>query len=171
MGMNPPDQPYGQQPQYPQQPAYGQPQYQQPAATGTATANRWGPTSLGMDANVASGLGYLIPIIGLVFFFIEKTNKYVKFNGAQSIMLVIAYFVVFAIQIVLGIIGAVADNAVNGTGIIFSLLGCLVFLLYFVVFALQIWGIIAGFTGKLVKFPIIGSFAANMAGGEPVPAY
>jgi uncharacterized membrane protein len=177
--MGNPQDPYGQQPYQPQQPYQQPPQqpYQQPYGgapvpppPAPSAGSQWGPSSIGLDANVAAGLGYLIPIIGLIFFFIEKTNRFVRFHGAQSIMLVIAYVIVFAIQIFVGIIGAVADNAVNGTGLIFTLLGCLVGLLYLAVFALQIWGIIAGFTGKYVKFPIVGDIAERLAGGPAGPA-
>ncbi len=165
--MSNPQDPYGQQPYQPQQP-YQQPQ--QPyggQVPPPPTTSQWGPSSIGLEANVAAGLGYLIPIIGLIFFFIEKSNRFVRFHGAQSIMLVIAYFVVFVIQIVVGIISVAADQAVNGAGAIFGLLGCLVGLLYLAVFAFQIWGIIAGFTGKYVKFPIVGDIAERLAGGAP----
>jgi uncharacterized membrane protein len=39
--------------------------------------------------------------------------------------------------------------------------------LYLAVFAMQIWGIIAGFTGKYTKFPIVGDIAERWAGGPP----
>jgi uncharacterized membrane protein len=162
-----PQQPYGQ----PQQPYSGAPV---PPPPGQQQPNRWGPTSIGLEAHIAAGLGYLIPIIGLVFFFIEKSNRFVRFHGAQAITLVGGYVVLVVVQILLGIIGAVADNATGSTGIvglIFSLLGCLVGILYFVLFAFQIWGIIAGFTGRYVKFPIVGDIAERLAGGPAVPAY
>jgi uncharacterized membrane protein len=170
MGMNPQD-PYGQQPyqQPPQQP------YQQPYGGAPvppppqSTTSQWGPSSIGLEANIAAGLGYLIPIIGLIFFFIEKTNRFVRFHGAQSIMLVISYVVVFIIQIVLGIIGAAVSQASDTAGTLVLLFNCLVGLLYLVVFAFQIWGIIAGFTGKYVKFPIVGDIAERLAGGQAGP--
>src|SRR5215831_21350060 len=91
---------YGQQPnQQPQQPyqqpqqPYQQPQqpYQQPYGAQVPpplpqSTGQWGPSSIGLEANVAAGLGYLIPLIGLIFFFIEKSNRFVRFHGAQSIM-------------------------------------------------------------------------------------
>lgn len=176
-----PQQPYNpnQPPQYapppPQQP-YGQmpPPNQYGAPPPAASANRWGPSSIGLEPNVAAGLGYLIPIVGLIFFFIEKTNRFVKFNGAQAILITIGYFVVGIIQIVLGIFGAVADNAAGGTGAIALITGlgsCLFGILYLGLFALQIWGIIAGFMGNYVKFPIVGALAERWAGGPPQPAF
>ena len=110
----PPNQTPGyQQPGYPppgsQQPGYVPPpppgpysqpmgqqgynQYGAPPPPQQSAANRWGPSSLGMDANLAAGLGYLFPIIGVIFFFVEKTNRYVKFNAAQATLLAIGGFI------------------------------------------------------------------------------
>ena len=141
-----------------------QPQYQS-APPQTSPGAKWGPTSIGLESHIAAGLGYLIPIIGLIFFFIEKSNRFVRFHGAQAILLVISYVVIIFIQVIVGILGAAADQAVNGLGFLFGGLNCLFFLLYLVVFAFQIWGIVAGFTGKYTKFPIIGSIAEGLAGG------
>lgn len=157
MDQQPPQ--YGQQP-----PQYGQQQYQ-PAPSSPGA--QWGPTSIGLESHIAAGLGYLIPIIGLIFFFIEKTNRFVRFHGAQAILLVIGYVVVGFIQIAVGIIGAFADQAVSGLGLIFGFATCLFGLLYLVIFVFQIWGIVAGFTGKYTKFPIVGDIAERMAGGPP----
>ena len=89
---SPPNQPYGTPPNY-AAPGYG-PQYQQaPGYAPAAGADRWGPTSVGMPANVAAGLAYLISILGIVFFFIEKQNRFVKFHSAQVILLAIAMLI------------------------------------------------------------------------------
>ena len=82
---------YGQPGGY-QQPGYGQQQqqygYQAPygaqagGAGASAGANATGPTSMGMQANVAAGLSYVLGwITGIIFFFTEKTNNFVRFNG------------------------------------------------------------------------------------------
>jgi uncharacterized membrane protein len=140
-----------------------QPQYQ--PTPQTSPGAQWGPTSIGLESHIAAGLGYLIPIVGLIFFFIEKTNRFVRFHGAQATLLAISYAVIAFIQVFVSILGAFADQAVNGAGLLFGFAGCLFGLLYLVVFALQIWGIIAGFTGKYTKFPIVGDIAEKWAGG------
>jgi len=194
MGMNPNEPPYGGQP--PQQPPYGSPPPppqgpygapqgpygapqgpygapqqpygappQQPyGGPPSGSPNRWGPTSLGMDANVAAGLSY-IWIIGLIFFFVEKTNRFVKFHAAQAILLGIV-----------GIVYGVLENIVNTAATASNsggnlLLTCIFGLLGLGLFAFWLWGLIAGFTGRYVKFPIIGDWAERWAGGPPVPAY
>jgi uncharacterized membrane protein len=182
----PPDQAPGyQQPGYPppgsQQPGYvppagpySQPMSQQPsnqygAPPQQPSANRWGPTSLGMEANIAAGLGYLLPIIGLIFFLVEKTNRYVKFNGAQATLIGIGYAVLAFISTFGGIFTTVMNNA--GAGFIALLFGCVIGLLWLGLLALQIWGIVVGFTGQYAKFPVIGQIAEQWAGRPPVAAY
>ncbi|MEO7000357.1 MAG: hypothetical protein ABI068_00950 [Ktedonobacterales bacterium] len=166
MSMDPNQQPYGQpQPQYGQQPVYAGPAAPAPG--------KWGPTSVGIEAHIAAGIGYIVPIVGLIFALIEKNNRFVKFHGWQAFILGFGYLAVVIVQIIIGVIGGVLDTATNGTGIfslISFLLSCLVGVLYFAVFALLIWGAIASFTGRNVKFPIVGNLAERLAGGPAVPA-
>jgi uncharacterized membrane protein len=150
-----PQQPYG----APQQP-YGAPPQQPYGGPPSGSPNRWGPTSLGMDANVAAGLSYIY-IVGLIFFFVEKSNRFVKFHAAQAILLDIA-------ATVLSILNSTINRSVSGGS---TLATCVFGLLGLGIFALWIWGLIAGFTGRYVKFPIIGDWAERWAGGPPVPAY
>ncbi len=35
----------------------------------------------------------------------------------------------------------------------------------------DIWGLVAGFSGKFVKLPLIGGLAVRLVGGPPVPLY
>lgn len=202
--MNP-QQPYEQQPGYPppppgyqqpqqqgyaspppgyQQPGYPpQPGYQQPVTP----PNRWGPSSIGMEAHVAAGLSYLSmfllgPIIPLVFFFIEKQNRFVKFHAAQGILLNIAGFVLWIVWAVLSTIVAIGAGAAStgnsasgaaATGAGFALvgLGCVFSILAIVLVAFVIWGVVAGFSGKYTKLPLIGGIAEKWAGGPAAALY
>jgi uncharacterized membrane protein len=150
-----PQQPYG----APQQP-YGAPPQQPYGAPPSGSQNRWGPTSLGMDANVAAGLSYIF-IVGLIFFFVEKSNRFVKFHAAQAIMLDIAATVLYIVE-------SPFSNSMSSGNL---LAACVFGLLGLGLFGLWLWGLIAGFTGRYVKFPIIGDWAERWAGGPPVPAY
>lgn len=60
--------------------------------------------SSGLDPNVAALLAYLFGWVGgLVFFLIEKENKFVRFAAMQSILLNVAIFVVyFVVSIIAG---------------------------------------------------------------------
>lgn len=186
----PPPPPGYQQPQqqgyaspsgYPQQPGYPpQPGYQQPMAT----SNRWGPSSLGMESHVAAGLSYLSmfflgPIIPLVFFFVEKQNRFVKFHAAQGILLNIMGFVLGVVWSILvavlsfGAAASGADSSSGAAGAGFALigLGCVFSLLAVVLLAFIIWGTVAGFSGKYTKLPLVGGIAEKWAGGPAVQLY
>jgi len=96
-GQQPPP-PYGQQPSYGQQPppGYGQPPGPQgyaPPPPPPGAGSQWGPSSIGIEPNISAGLGYLFGIVAIIFFFIEKQNRFVKFHTAQAILLAIAYLV------------------------------------------------------------------------------
>lgn len=119
-----------------------------------------------MDANIAAGLGYLLPIIGLIFFLVEKNNRYVRFNGAQATLIGAGYIVLSFLSTFGGIFTTVMNNA--GAGFIVLLFGCVIGLVWLGLLALQIWGIVVGFTGQYVKFPVIGQIAEQWAGGPVV---
>jgi uncharacterized membrane protein len=126
---------------------------------------------MGMEAHIAAGLSY-IWILGLIFFFVEKSNRFVRFHAAQAILLGIAGVVLFFVWIVLGIVGtgiSIADQT-GFVSLAFSCISlCIPSLLGLGLFGLSVWGLIAGFTGKYVKMPIIGDIAERWAGG-PIPA-
>jgi uncharacterized membrane protein len=168
-----PEQPYNQpvQPEYPQpdyqqqsaygqqQPPYGQqqaPYGQQQAPYGQAPIGAMdpnGPTSMGMSANVAAGLSYIFSwVTGLIFFFVEKQNKFVRFHAMQSIILGATYTVI-----------AIILNVLSGIGLLSLLTGCagiLVFLLFIVA---SILCLVNAIQGKYFKLPVIGDYAERYA--------
>ncbi len=164
------------------QPPYGQPPMQPPMQAQSAGA-KWGPTSMGMEAHIAAGLGYFFsPILPLIFFLIEKNNRFVKFHAMQSILLgaayVVFFIVLFIIQGVILVGSTAADSAAGSTGLLATgggLIGCLLSCLYFVgaigFLGLVIWGMVSGFTGKYTKLPIVGNLAEKWSGGPVQPAY
>src|SRR6185312_10066435 len=161
---------------------YQQP-YQQPPVQPQSAGAKWGPTSIGLEAHIAAGLGYLFsPILPLVFFLIEKNNRFVKFHAMQSILLGIGLWVWiivvgFVIPAILFAIGSGAEAATNGSGaggpfaLIGTCVGCLAWVGSLAFVAGAIWGLIAGFMGKYTKLPVIGSFAEKWAGGPATPLY
>jgi uncharacterized membrane protein len=171
MSMDP-NQQYGQQP--PQQP-YAQPQ------TFAATAGRWGVSALGnLGAEVMAGLAYLItivPFVGfiaqIILFAIEK-NRYVKFHAAQAMCLSILAIVLGILDVIISSVFSFGLGSSNsavglgsaGIGLLFS---CIFGILGLVIFGFWIWGMIAAFTGKPTKLPIVGNIAEGLAGG-PVSA-
>jgi uncharacterized membrane protein len=158
---------YGQQ----QQQQYGNP-YQQPYgappyAGAPANASPLGPSSIGMDPKVSAGLGYLVWVLSIVFFFIEKQNRFVRFHALQAILLGVGATVVFiafyiVLFILLVIAGAANSNVLAGIIGLLSILGYLVI----VVGGFIGWllGMINAFQGKYFKIPVIGNWADKWAG-------
>jgi uncharacterized membrane protein len=152
---------YQQQPGY-QQGGYQQPpNYQQPYGTPfTATPNANGPTSMGMDANVEAGLSYLFSIVGgLIFYFGEKQNRFVRFHAMQSILFnafwIVLFIVLFTVQSLL-----YATVILIPLGIVFT---CLTFLLPLALLVVWIVLMVYAFQGKYLKLPVIGDYAERYA--------
>lgn len=176
-GYNPPPQPtdpysgsqsgYGQQGGYQQgesyqqggygqQQPYGQQQYssyQQPY--GGAGAGQYGPSTMQMEPKTAAGLSYLLGwITGIIFFVLEKQNRFVRFHAMQSILFFGGLSVLsIVLQVVTGLnipFISFLTLCVNGLLGIVGLVGWIVLL-------------INGFQGKYFKLPVIGDYAEKYA--------
>ena len=105
-------------------------------------------TSTGLQENVAGLLCYVAGwVSGLVFFFIEKDNKFVRFHAMQSI---ICFGVINAAMIVLGWIPIVGQVFAG-----------ILWVLWVVVWII---GMIRAYQGKKVKFPWAGNYAEKIVG-------
>ena len=115
---------------------------------------------MGMDANVAAGLSYLFSIVGgLIFYFGEKQNRFVRFHAMQSILF-------NAFWIVLFIVFFTVQSFLYATVILSPLalvLTCLTFLLPLVILGMWIVLMVYAFQGKYIKLPIIGDYAEKYA--------
>jgi uncharacterized membrane protein len=132
----------------------GYQQYGQPGAQGPYnTASPLGPTTINMEPNVAAGLSYLTWVAGLIFFLIEKQNRFVRFNAMQELLLTAAA-VVFGIAI--NIISAILAFAVPVLGLVIGFLAWIVWIGFFVLWLIAI---INAFQGKYFKIPLIGDYA------------
>ena len=106
-----------------------------------------GKSSTGMQPNLAAMLSYLAGIItGVIFFLIEKENKYVRFHALQSI-LIFGFFLV--LNVVLTVI------PVAGWSLL-PLLGILQLIVWIIV-------MIKSYQGDKFKLPIIGDIAEKNA--------
>src|SRR5262249_22250384 len=112
--------------------------------------------------------------------FVEKSNLYVKFHAAQSILIYSSYFILTVFGVV-AIFGGAFLSILTSTSnawaldtsfsLVFLLLQCGVGLMALAHLGFQIWGTVAGFTGTFVSMPLIGPIAERWAGGRPIPAY
>lgn len=135
---------YQQQGDYQQQYQYQQP-YGQPGQL-YYTSHPMGATSINMDPNTAAGLSYFTWIAGLIFFLVEKQNRFVRFNAMQEILLT-------GVVVVLNIILAVT-----------FFLSILIPLVWIAGFVLWLICVINAFQGKYFKLPVIGDYAERIAG-------
>jgi uncharacterized membrane protein len=127
-------------------------------------------TGSGLDPKIAAALSY-IWIVGLVFFFIEKENRFVRFHALQSIIFGIANMVIMMVLAVfaviltfaLGIGGAMVGGAL---GSLVSLLVWLVWLIFWLLGLLFFVGLILAavkaYQGQKFKLPIIGNMAEKI---------
>src|SRR5207237_8040207 len=113
-----------------------------------------GPSAIGMDPKVSAGLGYLILVVGLIFFFIEKQNRFVRFHALQAVLLAVSLFVLFFVIIFAGIAAAFVNGGL--AGLIFSLCNLAVWVGGFIAWLV---GMINAFRGKYFKLPVIGDLA------------
>ncbi len=124
-------------------------------------SDRGGGTVSGLDPNVAATLSYaLLWITGLIFYLIEKDNRYVRFHALQSIFFSIAVLVVFG---GLGAFLALFQD-VPVVNIIMGTLGSLVsFLLRIAVFAVWIMLMVRAYRGERYKLPVVGDMAEQVS--------
>jgi len=156
---------YGQQPGGYQQPGYGQQPggyqqlggYQQgPYGTPPYGAQSpLGPTSMGMQPNIEAGLSYVLTwITGLIFFFMEKQNRFVRFHAMQSILF---FGGLTVIRIILSVIDSFGVPFLGlFTGLVWLAIGIIGVVGYIVL-------LINGFQGKYFKLPIVGDYAEKYA--------
>ena len=104
-------------------------------------------TSMGLEENVAGALCYILGwITGIVFFLLEKENRFVRFHAMQSIVTFLPLTII--IWIIQGLLFWVPVIS----WAILSLIWILTLILWLVL-------MIKAYQGELYKLPIVGDFA------------
>jgi uncharacterized membrane protein len=118
-----------------------------------------GKTSTGIQANVAGLLCYVLGwITGLIFFLIEKENKFVRFHALQSMIVFGGLFVLsLAIGMFMGVFAAM------GVGFLVPVLTLINGLLGLACLVLWIVLMIKAYQGEKFKLPIAGDIAEKNA--------
>ena len=102
-----------------------------------------GKSSLGLDANVAACLSYVLGLItGIIFYVLEKENKFVKFHAMQSMVVFGAVFVLGIILPFIPVIGLI-----------------LLPIVYIGSIVLWILLMVKAYQGETFKLPIAGDIA------------
>ncbi len=114
-------------------------------------------TSTGIAPNISGLLCYVLGwISGLVFYLIEKDNKFVRFHALQSM---IVFGSLFAAQIVLNILMSVLTALHLSILIpVFILLSTLIFLASFILWIILM---VKAFQEEKFKLPVAGDLAEN----------
>ena len=147
-----------------QNPPPGQQNYGTPSGTPSGPPK----SSSGMEPNLAAALSY-IWIVGLIFFFMEKENKFIRFHAMQSIIYGITMSVVMIVLAIINVIiaiviGVAAGAAGNSAGSLAgTLVGLVSALIWMVLPLLYLGGLILAavkaYQGQIFKLPIIGNIA------------
>ena len=102
-----------------------------------------GKTSLGIEANVAALLSYLAGFItGIIFYVLEKENKFVRFHAMQSILV---FGSLFILSVVLGMMPFIGRALMNLIWVLDVILWVLLML--------------KAYKGEYFKLPIAGDIA------------
>ena len=110
---------------------------------------------MGMQPNIEAGLSYVLGwVTGLIFFLVEKQNRFVRFHAMQSILF---FGGLTVIRIILSFINFF-DLPFLGllTGLIWLAIGIIGLVGYIIL-------LINGFQGKYYKLPIVGDYAEKYA--------
>ena len=125
-------------------------------------ADSWGDVSytIRMTANMAAGLSYALWwVTGIVFWFAEKRNRYVRFHAWQSVMWTVGLSI-------LGVIGFLLTNWILTSAAslhqpMLDALGQVVKWIFILsIVGLWLWPMVAAFTGHYLRLPwIFGRWA------------
>jgi len=102
-----------------------------------------GETSIGMQPNLAALLSYFLGFItGLVFYLVEKKNKFVRFHAMQSMVVFGGIFVINLVAVAIPVLGLLIS-------VLLSLLSIVLWVLL----------MIKAYQGEFFKLPIAGDIA------------
>lgn len=102
-----------------------------------------GETSIGMQPNLAALLSYFLGwITGLIFYLVEKKNKFVRFHAMQSIVVFGGLAVLNIVLLIIPVLGALLSLLLSILGIV-----------------LWVFLMIKAYQGVYFKLPIAGDIA------------
>ena len=150
-----------------QNPPPGEPGYGTPIGNTPPGPSRSGS---GLEPNIAAALSY-IWIVGVIFYLLEKENRFIRFHAMQSILFGIANSILMMVLVVVAMIltfVSIGASAAVGGGI-GSLLGLLVWLIWMLFWLIAmallvglIFAAVKAYQGQMFKLPIIGKLAENI---------
>ncbi|MGH2517828.1 MAG: hypothetical protein ACRDHP_19450 [Ktedonobacterales bacterium] len=132
-------------------------------------ASSWGATTLNIQANTAAGASYLLWwLSGLLVYFNERHNRFVRFHAMQSILLtgvlsvysVIAYLVS---QLCYDVASATDQHAFHTIGTTIAALS------FLAVIGVWLAAMIIAWSGTYLHWPVVGKYAERYAAPPAQP--
>lgn len=120
-------------------------------------------STMNLDENVASALAYVLTwVTGIVFFFMEKENKTVRFHAMQSIL---TFLPLTIIGWALGWLGAPRVSYGGYYGVSYNagipVLLWISWIIYLIMVILWLVLMFKAYQGEKFKVPIVGDIAEN----------
>jgi len=150
-----------------QTPPPGQQSYETPIGNSPPGAPKSGS---GLEPNIAAALSY-IWIVGVIFYLLEKENRFIRFHAMQSILFGIANSILMVVLVIVGFVltfafGIGGAMVGGGIGTLVSMLIWLIWLLFWLIgialFATLIFAAVKAYQGQMFKLPIIGNMAEKI---------
>jgi uncharacterized membrane protein len=152
-----------------QQSAYGQQQQQQysgyqPPLSATEGRNAHDPTSTGMSGRTEALLSYVLGwFSGLIFFVIERKNRFVRFHAAQSFLFFGSAFVLLLALRLIGYLISIIPFIGGALAFVVNLvLSPATFIIAILVGLVWILLMIQSYRGNTVRLPFFGNYAESM---------
>lgn len=132
-------------------------------------ASSWGATTLNIQANTAAGASYLLWwLSGLLVYFNERHNRFVRFHAMQSILLTgaLSIYSVFAYlvsQLFYDLADATNQHAFHTVGTTIAALS------FLIVIGVWLGAMIGAWSGTYFKVPVVGRYAERYAAPPAQP--
>ena len=111
-------------------------------------------TSLGLEENLEGALCYvLVWITGIIFYILEKDNKFVKFHAKQSIF---TFLPLWILSIIFGGFFGLSFWYRHGLWYIFTGISWIIWILILILWIILI---LKAYQGEMFKLPIVGDIA------------
>jgi len=120
-----------------------------------------GPSSTGLPSNVAAALACFPLIGGLIFWFVEKRDSFVRFYAMQSIIFGAAWLL---FNIASGILHAILWSIPGVGGFFGSLWMFVAALIHLGLFIIMVIAMIKAFSGARWDIPYVGPIARRQVG-------
>jgi uncharacterized membrane protein len=137
------------------------------AFSSEGSRRNWGTTTLQIGPRTAAGLSYLFWwVSGLVVYFNERRNRFVRFHAVQSILLTSA-LTIFGVLIY--ITSSLLDDMYLNTHQLVYLTLSRGVAWFFGVLIAMLWvaPMVAAWSGEYLRLPIVGAYAERYAALPP----